>query len=170
VNDGRTALVVVLPKADAALAAFRGRHDPAVTAGVPAHVTLLAPFAPLASIEAGELERLYAEEAPFDVALDRVDCFPEHVWLAPEPRRRFLDLIEATVDRFPDHPPYGGILDGHVPHVTIAAGCDPTGLVRAARDELADGLPIYDRASAVTLFEQRDERWHARGSFPFCDR
>jgi hypothetical protein len=41
-----SALVVVVPEAEAAVNAHRRRLDPAAAWGVPAHVTVLYPFAP----------------------------------------------------------------------------------------------------------------------------
>jgi 2'-5' RNA ligase len=113
---------------------------------------------------------LYAGTEPFDVELMEIDRFPAHVWLAPGPRQRFMDLIEMTVGRFPNYPPYGGAFQEHIPHVTIASGGYPVDQLEAARLELAERLPIRDRAEAVTLFEKRDAPWHARASFRLGSR
>jgi hypothetical protein len=59
VTDGRTALVVVLPQADAVLADFRSRFRPRGTIGE-AHVTLLAPFAPADATDAAETDARFA--------------------------------------------------------------------------------------------------------------
>lgn len=39
-----SALVVLVPEAEALVKSFRDRHDPSAAAGVPAHITLLYPF------------------------------------------------------------------------------------------------------------------------------
>ncbi len=113
---GRTALVVVLPRAGEALAAFRERYDPAFARRIPAHVTLLFPL-----VDAPPVAGLYDREEPFDVELSRIERFPADVWLAPEPCARFLRLIELTTAAFPDHPPYGGRFSEPIPHLRIGS-------------------------------------------------
>ncbi|HYN34704.1 MAG TPA: hypothetical protein VES40_18925 [Ilumatobacteraceae bacterium] len=42
----RSALVVLVAEAETLISAHRLRHDPVAARGVPAHVTVLHPFAP----------------------------------------------------------------------------------------------------------------------------
>jgi 2'-5' RNA ligase len=172
VSDRRTALVVVLVDDDPVVRTFRQRHDPAATRGIPAHVTIVFPFAPGAADDAGllaGLAELYAEVAPFAIELARVERFPEHVWLAPEPRERFAGLIERTTARFPDYPPYQGAFAEVIPHLTVGSGEGIEAIDEAARRELAPHLPLYGKATAVTLLEEQpDGTWVARASFPLA--
>jgi 2'-5' RNA ligase len=134
----RTA-VIVRVRLPGPLERLRSRHDPGAASGIPAHVTLLFPF--LSSFELtasvrGALAGIATGVPPFDVRFERVERFPEAVWLAPEPATPFLDLTAAIVHAFPDHPPYDGRHDEVVPHLTIGQGegAELDRLEAAARD------------------------------------
>jgi 2'-5' RNA ligase len=168
VSAGRTALVVVVPEAQALYDAWRDRWDPA--AGVPAHVTLLFPFRPAADVDAAvlaELRALFADAAPFDAEFPRVELFEEVAWLAPEPAERFIELTLELVGRYPEHPPYGDEFAGQIiPHLTIVNRAAP-----ALLDEVAAAvgrhLPIRTRVREATLLAERsDGRWYERAVFP----
>jgi 2'-5' RNA ligase len=162
--------VVVLRAVDSAVAAFRQRFDPALARRIPAHVTVVFPFVEVADVDdelLDDVRDLYASGAPFDVELPRVERFEQHVWLAPEPKDLFLDLIDRTTARFPDHPPYGGVHGAVVPHLTIASGEDVDALFTAARVELGGALPLRDTADAVSLLqEEADGTWARHSVFP----
>ena len=66
-------------------------------------------------------------------------------YLAPDPPEPFSRLTEAIVERWPDYPPYEGIHETVIPHLTVAYGDDallteieadvtPTAADRGARD------------------------------------
>jgi 2'-5' RNA ligase len=162
----RTALVVVVDDAVPVVDDFRRRFDPAVHQRIPAHVTLVFPFASPDVVDVAAVRQLYAGAPSFDFELVRVERFPEHVWLAPEPKDRFVDLISRTVGRLPDHPPYGGVFDEPIPHLTIASGEAVDEAEAAARREIGPHLPIAARAVEVTLLEEQpDQTWAARAAF-----
>jgi hypothetical protein len=46
-----SALVVLVPAAEALVGVFRALYDPAVRVGVPAHITVLYPFVPTDKID-----------------------------------------------------------------------------------------------------------------------
>src|SRR4029077_829384 len=105
-----------------ALARLRARWDWAANVGVPAHITIVFPFLPahrLVPDVRRHLAALAAGQRPFDVRFARVGRFPTVVYLAPEPSAPFTRLTEAVVDRFPDYPPYGGVFEEVIPHLTI---------------------------------------------------
>ena len=67
---------------------------------------------------------------------------------------------------FPEHPPYGGVFEEVVPHLTAAEG-DRETLLRA-EGELRPWLPIAAHAREVTLLEEVEPgsaRWQARTTF-----
>src|SRR4051794_38261526 len=71
----------------------------------PPHITVLPPFWP--EVDSDQqlneaFEQHFATLAPFAAELVRVDRFSRHVWLAPEPRERFVELIGGTRARFPE--------------------------------------------------------------------
>ena len=48
--------------------------------------------------------------------------FPDVAWLAPVPDAPFRRLTELIVSRYPDYPPYEGIHDEVIPHLTVGVG------------------------------------------------
>ena len=154
-----TALVVEVPEAQAIYDAWVDQWE--APRGAPAHVTLLVPFAPEEELR-GELQALFAAAEPFSFRLERVERFPDGTaWLAPEPSEPFVALTEALVERWPDYPPYGGIHEEIVPHLTLAQG-GPELLDRI----LPPAEPIRSRAEEVLLLELgEDGVWRRRRTF-----
>jgi hypothetical protein len=111
---------------------------------LPPHVTVLVP-SPGDPEAIGEV---LASFAAFDVTFRRLERFPELLWLAPEPAEPFVAMTETVVHRYPDYPPYGGVHDRIVPHLTVA---------QAELDETAalvePLLPFHSRVETVVLYE-----------------
>ena len=169
---GRSAIVVpvTLP---GPLETVRQEHVENARLGVPAHVTLLFPFVRAASIERGDLERVRASisrTAAFDVEFREVSSFdpmPANdgvAWLAPEPAAPFIALTEALAAAFPEYPPYGGIHDTVIPHLTLAeVDVDLPALGAATRPE----LPFRRRVDAAALIlEDEAGRWRIAERLP----
>jgi 2'-5' RNA ligase superfamily len=155
---GRTALIVAVPEAEAAVADIRLQYVASAALGVPAHVTVLAPFVDGDEIDEEELAQLFAMFPAFDFVLDRIERWDDGiVWLHPEPSQPFEDLTAAVWQRWPDYPPYGGTIDVVIPHLTVS---------ETPIDAHVE-LPIASRARKVTLIEERpDQRWVIRRAFP----
>ncbi|MGH1565499.1 2'-5' RNA ligase family protein [Mumia sp. DW29H23] len=169
-----SAVIVPVPQAEAAVSDHRRRLDVAASWGVPAHVTVVYPFVPPADIDARVVARLaavLAAASPFDCTFDRCRWFGEDVlWLAPRVDREFRVLTDAVVAEFPDHPPYGGVHDDVVPHLTVgeASGASLDQL-EAAEVEVARALPItahLDRALLIAGTARRDS-WRTLVQLPF---
>ena len=155
----RTALIIAVPEAESLVSELRRAHDPAAARGVPAHVTLLFPFAPHDAIEEEALAELFGRFPAFAFALDRVERFDEGtVWLHPAPSTPFVDLTAAVRQRWPQYPPYEGIHDEVIPHLTVSE--EPV--------EVDLPLPIACTAREVTLFEEDAQtgHWMVRRRFP----
>lgn len=171
----RTGLVVSVPEAEPLVASFRRRfHAGAVARRIPPHVTILFPFVPATAFDTRarlSVASHFREQRAFDASLAGIGLFPAHVWLAPAPRDRFVDLITATCDRFPDTPPYDGAFDAPEPHLAIGEASDETSVeavADAADREIAPFLPLLFRVDAATLFEeQADGTWVSTATFPF---
>jgi 2'-5' RNA ligase superfamily len=159
---GRTALIVAVQEAEAQVSPTRRLHDWSAARGVPAHVTVLFPFAEGGDVDEDALGELFAAHAAFDFVLDRVERWDSGiVWLHPEPSRPFEELTRAVWRRWPDHPPYEGAFDAVIPHLTVSE----------TPIELEVDLPIASRAVEVTLIEeQSDGTWANRRTFPLADR
>ncbi|MFL5927138.1 MAG: 2'-5' RNA ligase family protein [Gaiellaceae bacterium] len=155
----QTALIVQVPEAEPAVREVRLQHDSSAASGVPAHITILYPFVNAEDVDEDALADLFSRFRAFDFALDRVERFEEGiVWLHPEPSFPFVDLTAAVAQRWPDHPPYEGMFDEAIPHLTVSE----------TPIDFRPELPIAARAQAVTLIE-RDEssaRWAPRRTFP----
>jgi 2'-5' RNA ligase len=154
----RTALIVVIPEAEPAVGALRLEHDWSAPLGVPAHITILFPFADSDEVDEQAIAEVTASFPAFAFELDRVGRFEGGpVWLHPEPSEPFVALTAAVWRRFPDYPPYEGAHDVVVPHLTVSY--EPI--------EFQVELPIHATAHEVTLIEEAtDGRWAVRRVFP----
>lgn len=166
----RTALIVVVPEAEPVVAPLRLRYDPSARLGVPAHLTVLFPFAPRDALSREHLDGLAAVLAavePFAFELRTIARFPATVYLEPAPAAPFAALTAAIARRFPEHPPYGGRFPTVIPHLTVA-DLQPENVDRAER-ELAAALaahgPIRSHCREIALIEEDDDgRWRPRAS------
>jgi 2'-5' RNA ligase len=169
----RTALVVAVPNAEPLVGRFRARHDPhAVARAIPPHVTVLFPFVPareLGAVVHDDVRALAARFRRFDAELARIATFVGHVWLAPEPREGFVDLLRGTYEHFPAFPPYGGAHEEPEPHLTVGevpSAAELAAVAAAAQRELAPGLPLEFRVDALTLVEEgSDGTWRTAETF-----
>lgn len=164
-----TALIVAVPEAEPLVREWRLRYDNA-DLGIPAHVTLLYPFVPAEEVDerlVAELGELFAAVPAFSVAFRRVARFADVAWLAPEPDEPFRRLTELIVGRYPTYPPYEGIHDEVIPHLTVAVGdAELQDRVDAA---LTPALPIAAEVrDAVLLVEQADGNWRTDSRFPLA--
>ncbi|MDX2834404.1 2'-5' RNA ligase family protein [Streptomyces scabiei] len=87
------------------------------------------------------------------------------MYLAPEPDAGFRCLTGAIVERWPEHPPFGGQFDDVVPHLTVAQGQDEA-VVEKIEAVLLAGLPVVAWVSTVDLLVHDGTRWRQRASFP----
>ena len=164
----RTALIVAVPEAEPLVGEWREKHDWSAQHGVPAHITLLFPFMPADDADEhvlGDLRELFAAQPAFSYRLPRVARFPDVAWLAPEPAEPFEALTELIVSRYPDYPPYEGIHDVVIPHLTVAEGGPE--LQDEVDAALTPSLPVEAEAREVTMIVEDDSgHWHAGERFP----
>jgi 2'-5' RNA ligase len=165
-----TALIVAVPEAEPLVGSWRAKHDWSAQRGVPAHVTVLYPFAPTERVDdrlLAELRQLFATQPSFSFDLPRVARFPDVAWLAPEPPEPFKALTQTVAARYPEYPPYEGIHDEVIPHLTVAEGdAELQDEVEAA---LAEHLPIAAHArDVVFMFEGDDGLWREAHRFPLA--
>ncbi|MDJ0343617.1 2'-5' RNA ligase family protein [Streptomyces sp. H10-C2] len=164
---GRTALVIKVPEAEPLVGAWRQRFDPAMEAGVPAHVTVLYPFLDRERIDVREveaLEEVFGAHAAFDLSFHQCGRFPDLLYLAPEPTGGLRALTSAVADRWPEAPPYGGRYADVVPHLTVAYSPDPS-VFNTIEADLTAGLPVVARVSSVQLVVSDGEKWHNAETF-----
>jgi 2'-5' RNA ligase len=142
----------------ALVASFPGLVEPVgVKNDLGPHVTVLVPCPGEIAAIAEVLEPF----AAFDVAFRRLEQFPEILWLAPEPPEPFVAMTEAMVGRFPDYPPYGGLHDRIVPHLTVAQA-----QLEEAAALVEPLLPLQSRVEEVVLYEHaQGEHWREVHTF-----
>ena len=163
-----TAIVVVVPEAEVLLERYRRRRPWIDDPEIPAHVTVLFPFRPSLDDDDAEVIGAIASSVPaFDVTFARPASFPVGlVYLAPDPPEPFLELTAALAEAFPDTPPYGGLFDEIVPHLTVAAELDEAE-VSELEEELAADAPITTRVTRLALLRHDEaEGWHAERVWP----
>jgi len=168
-SASETALIVAVPEAEPAVAAHREKLDRAAAWGVPAHVTVLYPFAPLRGLDLGLLGAVAGRVARFEMTLRRLGWFGERVvWLDPEPAEPFRRLTAEIMSYFPGVQPYGGVHDEVIPHLTI--GHDhPSAVLRAAGAAVLAHGPIHARVTSMRLITGPAGRgpWSTVAEFPF---
>ena len=118
-----SALVVLVPEAEAIVGRLRQRYDPSAAVGMPAHITLNYPFLPGEPVNAATIDQLrtvFSRFQPIRYALIEAREFFDTVYLAPHPDEPFMELIQAVVAQYPRSPPYGGLFAEVVPHLSLA--------------------------------------------------
>jgi 2'-5' RNA ligase superfamily len=164
-----SALLVPVPAADWLVAGRPMDAGYAAGLAVPAHVTLIAPFAPRERLTDGvltELEGLFGDVVPFPFALSRASRFPDGpAYLAPDPAAPFRHLVSELAHAFPEHPPYEGRFDSIVPHLTVPLR-DGERLEDLQR--LVDGEgPVRALAAEAELVWVDEEGLEVLARFPF---
>jgi 2'-5' RNA ligase len=167
--EGESAIIVpiAVPKA---IHRLRERMDPSAAQGIPAHVTLIYPFMPVDALDVDvriKLRRIIEREPSFTVRFHQVSRFPNVVYLAPDPPEPFRRLTAALAQEFPDYPPYDGVYDEVIPHLTVAQDV-AADYYAAAEHALPAALPVQDIVREAWLIGHRPEQpWHTLWRLPF---
>lgn len=149
-----SALILSFPEVDAATGDIREHLDPSASWGVPAHVSIIYPFARARKLTRellGAARAIAADTAPFRVRFERTGWFGDTtLWLDPRPQPRLDGLIARCMAAFPQFPPYGGEFDEVIPHLTIATGRSAQEAKEAERKVLPE-LPITATAARFSV-------------------
>ena len=121
-----TAVVVAFPALSPVVDGWRERTcaDDRPSIGIPPHVTLLHPFVPAEAVDDGSPRGARATVRRYRAVrshVSRVASLAGMAYLAPEPPEPFSRLTAAIVERWPDYPPYEGIHETVIPHLTASA-------------------------------------------------
>jgi 2'-5' RNA ligase len=160
-----------VPEADAVVSRRQRGWTAAGAEGMPAHVTLLIPFADSTVVDErlADVREALRPFRPFECTFEEVAYFERprrYVYLRPEPREILVAMIEALVARFPEFPPYDGEVEGIVPHLSVAAADDEAAL-RAIGAELEPALPIRAQVREVSVVEHvQGAGWREHTSLP----
>ena len=165
-----TALVIVIEGAGPFDAVRRDFAVAAVTRGIPFHVTLLYPFAPLVELTdevRAETRSFFAERRPFEFRLTHLAAWPRVVYAVPEPDTELRGCMQALFAHFPQWLPYGGAHDVVVPHATVGEDVDAAGVYAEIEQRVMPHLPHRCQAQDVALLEEfAPERWRELERFP----
>jgi 2'-5' RNA ligase len=158
--DTQSALLVPVPEAEALVSEWRQRYDSTAAKGIPAHITVLAPFVPPDVLDQAiedRLRTLFSAVEPVVFRLARPERFPGVLYLAPEPAAPFAAITRAVHTEWPEHPPYGGAFEDVIPHLTVvdcgeSGACeDPGAVMDAVERAIVGRVPIHARADEVWL-------------------
>lgn len=168
-KPGQSAFVIPVPALDGILAEVAARWPARVRAGVPAHLTLLYPFAPAGELTAETIdpaERLFSSSSgPLTASFNRVEIRPGIVLLPPEPAEPLLQLSRRFYQTWPQYPPYGGSYgEAPAPHVTVALGAS-SGEATAIEEITAQRLPLSVDLDSAALVVLSDSGWSVRRQF-----
>lgn len=169
-----SALIVSVPSVEPLVSGLRAEFDRSARRGAPAHITLLYPFRhpDLISDEVESvLEAFFAHCETFSFTLAGICGFPGVVYLVPEPLEAFDEISNRLRSRFPDTPPYGGVFNDPVPHLTVAHPTHDTDLPAISGtllDLAGPRLPLECTADRATLLLKRRGFWQPRRVFPFA--
>ena len=171
-EKGQSAVVVPVPAVEPVVSTWRARFDRSAAHGMPAHITALYPFAPEEDLTAdvvAQLREVCAAVPVLDVEFRRTARFPDVLYLDPEPASGLRELTAAIAERWPQAPPYGGMFDEVVPHLTVAqsAGDDVLDDIEA---DVVHRLPVRTRLAEACLYVFDGERWRPRSRLPFQGR
>ena len=160
-----TALIVPL-RLPAGLEALRRQCVPDATAGLPAHATLLYPFArPDALDEAirSGIESVVCVHAEFSCRLVGLGRWPGVLFATVEPEDPLRSLYADLLTVFPEFPSNRGKFE-FVPHVTIAV--EPAvSIPETASDPAWQSLPAIQHVSRADLIVRGPTGWDVRWSF-----
>lgn len=170
----KSSLVVLVPEAERLVADLREKFDVSGICGLPAHVTVLYPFARPEALSPdllGEVRSFFARQPRFRFSLVGVCGFPRVVYLAPEPLAAFDSLTREAAARFPAFLPYGGLFASPVPHLTVAQQPPADDLAELSSrlvEERGQHLPVECLARVVSLAVKRAGRWSLADHFPLA--
>lgn len=158
-------LLVPVPEAEFVFERWNGGRDRVGVPGLPLHVTVLYPFLEPPRIDEqveAEIKQVARSHSAFEYTLSGVSRFPGVLYISVAPADPFLELTGAIHAKWASHPPYRGLHDEPVPHVTLALGDEPPGLVAAVEP----ALPVKSVARELLLLTRRvDGGWGRRAQF-----
>jgi 2'-5' RNA ligase len=165
---GQTAIIIPVGAAEPIVGHWRRQFDSAAAAGVPAHVTIIYPFLAQQDINEevmGDLRRLIAGHPSFTGTFAQCGQFPDVLFLVPDPDDPFRRLTAELVQRWPEAPPYAGLITDPIPHLTITHGA-PATKVAEAQAEVTAHLPFTCPIRQAWLITFDGRQWVRRAALP----
>jgi len=169
--DRESVILIPVPAAISIVGKWREKYDPVALHGVPPHITVIFPFKNPDLINdkiINLIRKFFSKVKQFQLSLVRINTFPGVVYLEPEPKEKFIDLIKGIVNIFPENPPFEGKFEKIIPHLTI--GNKLQNLEQAKTEiyqDIISKLPIKALATEASLMESKDGEWSVKEKFPF---
>lgn len=152
--EEKSGLIIPVPHAEALVKRWREKLDPGCILGVPAHITVLFPFASPRDFDdkmIANLETYFSQFEPFEFGFEALGWFDDKVvYLTPAPDDVFREITRGLVELFPMYLPYKGIHGESTPHLTIGDGA-PLELLKEAAMNVTPQLPLTASADRVWL-------------------
>lgn len=169
-----TALIVLVPEAESLVGPYRTKYDPVAPLGMPAHVTLMFPFATCESLADDARARLrtrLSELPSFDYEFRETGVFPGVLYLRPEIEEPFLEAMAVVRSLFPGLESYGDTKLKPTPHLTVAHASSEA-VLREIREsfesDLAEHGAVSGTAAAASLMRHSAAAWECADVFPFA--
>lgn len=149
-----SALLIVCPEGERAFGPHRARFDAAARVGVPAHVTITYPFKPVHQLTADDhyrLSHLFGSIRSFVITCESTGWFgKDFLYVQVKDPIPVVAMVDAVTAEFPDFPPYGGVFEELVPHLTV--GSDQRADLMLAQREVQRELPFAQEVASVELW------------------
>jgi hypothetical protein len=146
-------LLLMTPGAELLVDHWRADHDWAAHYGIPAHVTVRAPFLD-PQLWPGSPPAQLQTLLPLELTLTRFDDRPGALVVLVEPDEHLRQLTDAVGALWPELPPHKGDRADFAYHMTVVRTND-SGIRSRARNEIAPQLPFRVQGTAL---------WAAHGS------
>jgi len=166
-----SAIIVPIGEVEPIVSALRLQYDGSARLGVPAHITLLCPFCPSpATKDIDILAEMFSGIEAFEFTFTEVRRFPRTAYLHPNDSESFVRIVEALVEKWPDHKPYNGAFSNVVPHLTVADDAENQ-VLDEVESSLLCHLPIRCIAAEAWLVLADDAGfWAKKAAFPLGRR
>jgi aminoglycoside 6'-N-acetyltransferase I len=174
-----SAVILAVAEAEPLVGELRKHYTPGGVRGIPAHVTLLHPFADADQLDDDCIEELRGAIdgfGSFDFTLANTARFDDGVlYVAVEPMEPFRALIARICDAFPGRKPYERFApDEVIPHLTVVtAEGYPNGptsgdleVFDRVEAQLAPSLPLVCRAHAVVVLADSPDGYSTAYELP----
>ena len=171
--EEKSGLIIPLPEAELLVRRWRENLDPGCILGVPAHITVLFPFASPGDIDdemIATLQTYFSEFEPFKFGFEAIGWFEDTVvYLDPTPDDVFRGITRGLAKLFPMYLPYEGKYGESAPHLTIGDGA-PLDLLQEAAMNITPHLPLTVSADRVWLMAGGTDpgSWTLRHEFAFA--
>ena len=165
---GQTALVFLVPEAEAPLSRVASTFPQLVRPGLPAHVTVLAPWIPLDEVDQKALvlcANLAASMPETTVSFNKIGMKPGFVYLDSDEASSIEAICDATKRTWPYLPPYAGKHKDVRPHITLALGDMRDGDQEVIADLVLPSLPIRSSFESLHVVSFNGSRWEGRYRF-----